>query len=46
MKGLLPKVNYKWYGKSFYTFQPYFVEQKARTRGSDEKAVKVIGLEK
>lgn len=30
MKGLLPKVNSKWDDKSSYTFQPYFVEQKAR----------------
>ncbi len=30
-KGLLPTVNKKWNEHSQYTFQPYFVEQKART---------------
>ena len=30
MKGLLPKSNAKWDKNSSYTFQPYFVEQKAR----------------
>jgi arylsulfatase A-like enzyme len=30
-KRLLPKVNVKWNEHSQYTFQPYFVEQKART---------------
>ncbi|MBC3758721.1 sulfatase [Hyunsoonleella sp. SJ7] len=35
MKVLLPKVNSKWDEASKYTFQPYFVEQKART--SSEK---------
>ncbi|WP_298878705.1 sulfatase [uncultured Polaribacter sp.] len=30
MKKLLPKINVKWDAKSNYTFQPYFVEQKAR----------------
>ncbi len=31
---LLPEVNRKWNVHSEYTFQPYFVEQKARTSGS------------
>ncbi|GGD04723.1 sulfatase [Hyunsoonleella pacifica] len=31
MKALLPKENSKWDAESKYTFQPYFVEQKART---------------
>lgn len=30
MKKLLPQTNAKWDAKSNYTFQPYFVEQKAR----------------
>ncbi|GAB7255965.1 sulfatase [Polaribacter sp. OB-PA-B3] len=30
MKKLLPKINVKWDAKSNYTFQPYFVEQKAK----------------
>ena len=33
MKGFLPKVNSKWDASSNYTFQPYFVEQKARVNG-------------
>lgn len=33
LKALLPTVNSKWDSKSNYTFQPYFVEQKARTSG-------------
>jgi len=32
LKALLPKVNSKWDEHSKYTFQPYFVEQKERTR--------------
>ena len=35
MKKYLPRVNSKWDEASSYTFQPYFVEQKART--SNEK---------
>jgi len=31
LKLLLPKTNAKWDEKSMYKFQPYFVEQKART---------------
>ena len=31
MKALLPKENSKWDAESKYTFQPYFVKQKART---------------
>lgn len=33
LKGYLPKVNSKWDSESNYTFQPYFVEQKARVNG-------------
>jgi arylsulfatase A-like enzyme len=43
LKQYLPKTNAKWDPNSSYTFQPYFVEQKARTSGSDGKPVKVIG---
>ncbi len=31
LKGYLPKENANWDAESKYTFQPYFVEQKART---------------
>lgn len=34
MKKHLPKTNANWDQLSSYTFQPYFVEQKARTSGS------------
>ncbi len=33
----IPKVNAKWDAHSSYTFQPYFVEQKARTEGKPAK---------
>ena len=33
LKTYLPKENSKWDEESKYTFQPYFVEQKARTSG-------------
>lgn len=46
MKGLLPKVNVIWDDQSSYTFQPYFVEQKARTNGEEEEPVKVVGAER
>lgn len=46
MKALLPKVNVKWDSKSNYTFQPYFVEQKARVNGEETKPVKVIGADR
>ena len=46
MKGLLPKVNSKWDTDSNYTFQPYFVEQKARVNGEDGKPVKIIGADR
>lgn len=42
LKKLLPKTNARWDPSSSYTFQPYFVEQKARTSGSDGKPVKDI----
>tara|TARA_R110002049_G_scaffold263116_1_gene439259 strand:- start:17040 stop:18530 length:1491 start_codon:yes stop_codon:yes gene_type:complete len=35
LKNNLPKVNSNWNKNSHYTFQPYFVEQKARTSGAD-----------
>ncbi|MFT5883607.1 MAG: iduronate 2-sulfatase [Arcticibacterium sp.] len=35
MKKYLPKTNAIWDPNSSYTFQPYFVEQKARTSGFD-----------
>lgn len=37
LKALLPKENSKWDAESKYTFQPYFVEQKARTNGEEVK---------
>ena len=43
LKQYLPKTNATWDHLSSYTFQPYFVEQKARTSGSNYKAVEVIG---
>ncbi|WP_232225152.1 sulfatase [Seonamhaeicola sp. S2-3] len=46
MKALLPKVNVKWDEKSSYTFQPYFIEQKARVNGEEDKPVKVIGADR
>tara|TARA_R110002096_G_scaffold305242_3_gene500130 strand:- start:4145 stop:5668 length:1524 start_codon:yes stop_codon:yes gene_type:complete len=46
MKSLLPKVNVIWDEKSSYTFQPYFVEQKARVNGEEKKPVEVIGADR
>ena len=46
LKKLLPKENSMWDSNSSYTFQPYFVEQKERTSGSDGKPLKVIGAER
>jgi len=46
MKGLLPKVNVIWDEKSSYTFQPYFVEHKARVNGEEKKPVEVIGADR
>ena len=46
LKEFLPKVNVKWDSKSNYTFQPYFVEQKARTNGEEVKPIKVIGADR
>jgi arylsulfatase A-like enzyme len=43
LKTYLPKTNVIWDPNSSYTFQPYFVEQKARTNGSDGKPIEVIG---
>ena len=46
LKKLLPKVNAKWDEKSNYTFQPYFVNQKARTNGEQLDSLKVIGADR
>ena len=43
LKKYLPTRNATWDPFSSYTFQPYFVEQKARTIGSDGLPVDVIG---
>lgn len=43
LKRYLPKTNVQWDPNSSYTFQPYFVENKARTSGSDDSPIKVIG---
>lgn len=43
LKRYLPKTNVQWDSNSSYTFQPYFVENKARTSGADGGPVKVIG---
>nr|WP_319509524.1 sulfatase [uncultured Draconibacterium sp.] len=43
LKKYLPTTNVKWDSLSSYTFQPYFVEQKARTNGTDGEPVHVIG---
>jgi len=40
LKQYLPKTNARWDPLSSYTFQPYFVEQKARTNGSNGKSVR------
>jgi arylsulfatase A-like enzyme len=45
LKKYLPTINAKWDSLSSYTFQPYWVEQKARTSGSNGKQVEVIGAE-
>lgn len=42
LKKYLPTKNARWDNNSSYTFQPYFVEQKARINGT-KKDVKVIG---
>ncbi|NNF32528.1 MAG: sulfatase [Saprospiraceae bacterium] len=46
LKKHLPSINAKWDPNSSYTFQPYFVEQKARTSGPEENPVKVIGAKR
>lgn len=43
MKALLPEVNSKWDEASNYKFQTYFVEQKIRVNGEENKPVDVIG---
>ena len=46
LKAHLPEKNALWDVNSNYTFQPYFVEQKARVNGSTEKNSTVIRAEK
>ncbi|WP_204344046.1 sulfatase [Psychroserpens algicola] len=46
LKVLLPKVNSKWDSESNYTFQPYFVEQKTRVNGEENKPVRAIGADR
>ena len=46
LKKHLPKTNQKWDKNSSYTFQPYFVKQRAKSLGEEIKAVNVIGAEK
>jgi arylsulfatase A-like enzyme len=43
LKQFLPGTNLIWDAHSSYTFQPYFVNQKERTNGTDGKPVEVIG---
>jgi arylsulfatase A-like enzyme len=43
LKKYLPKTNANWDKYSSYTFQPYWVEQKAKTSGSDSETAEVIG---
>jgi len=43
LKKQLPQINAIWDPNSSYTFQPYFVEHKARTSGAELGPVKVIG---
>ena len=43
LKQYLPTTNATWDPLSSYTFQPYFVEQRARTSGFDKGAVELIG---
>lgn len=43
LKKYLPTTNAKWDSLSSYSFQPYFVEQKARTSGTNGKPAEVIG---
>ncbi|WP_372775091.1 sulfatase [Mangrovibacterium sp.] len=45
LKAFLPTINAKWDSLSSYTFQPYWVEQKARTSGFDGEPVEVIGAD-
>ena len=46
LKAHLPEKNALWDVNSNYTFQPYFVEQKARVNGSTLKNSTVIGAER
>lgn len=42
LKAYLPKTNATWDPNSSYTFQPYFVEQKARTSSSDRTPIEGV----
>lgn len=46
LKQYLPETNAIWDTNSSYSFQPYFVEQKARVNGIEGKKVEVIGAPK
>lgn len=41
LRKFLPKTNAPWDTNSSYAFQPYFVEQKIRTSGTNERPLKV-----
>ncbi|WP_418262558.1 sulfatase [Flavobacterium faecale] len=45
LKKYFPKTNEKWDKNSSYTFQPYFVKQKAQSNGEEVKPVNVIGAD-
>lgn len=45
LKLQLPKTNALWDTNSSYSFQPYFVEQKARINGQPETKVEIIGAD-
>ncbi|GIZ09468.1 sulfatase [Flavobacterium sp. UMI-01] len=45
LKKYFPKTNEKWNKNSSYTFQPYFVKQKAQSNGEEVKPVNVIGAD-
>lgn len=45
LNAYLPAENAKWDENSSYTFQPYFVAQKARVNGLEDQPVHVIGAD-
>ena len=45
LKKYLPTINVEWDSLCSYTFQPYWVDQKARTSGYDGQPVEVIGAD-